>query len=140
MTIFAVEQKGEPMRLIDADALITWFDDHYDDEQVTVGFVVGLIKDEPTIEPQRKRGKWIPCNERLPVVSYDILGNWSSEFVLLFFKDEHYDIGHFNPTGLFETFDINGCPLIVGTVKEASEERQVIAWMPLPEPYREVTD
>ena len=39
------------MRLIDADALITWFEEHFDDEYVTVGFVTGLIKDEPTIEP-----------------------------------------------------------------------------------------
>ena len=39
-------------RLIDADALMTWFDEHYDDEIVTVGYVTGLIKDEPTIEPE----------------------------------------------------------------------------------------
>ena len=38
------------MRLIDADALMAWFNDHYDDEQVSVGFVSGLIKDAPTID------------------------------------------------------------------------------------------
>lgn len=37
------------MRLIDADALMTWLDNCYDDEQVSIGFVVGLIKDTPTI-------------------------------------------------------------------------------------------
>ena len=45
------------MRLIDKDALMTWFDNHYDDEEVTVGFVSGLIKEQPTIE-ERKVGKW----------------------------------------------------------------------------------
>ena len=43
-------------RLIDADALLTWFNDHYDDESITVGFVSGIIKDEPTIEPEH--GTW----------------------------------------------------------------------------------
>ena len=45
------------MRLIDADALMTWFDEHYDDEIVTVGYVTGLIKDEPTIVPEIVRCK-----------------------------------------------------------------------------------
>lgn len=45
-------------RLIDANALMTWFDNHYDDEEVTVGFVSGLIKEQPTIE-ERKKGEWI---------------------------------------------------------------------------------
>ena len=47
------------MRQIDADALLTWFDEHYDDEIVTVGYVTGLIKDEPTIEPEQEDGEWI---------------------------------------------------------------------------------
>lgn len=45
------------MRLIDKDALMMWLDNHYDDEEVTVGFVSGLIKEQPTIEA-RKTGKW----------------------------------------------------------------------------------
>ena len=50
------------MRLIDADVLITWFNDHYDDEEFSVGYISGLIKDAPTIEPQRIKGKWIQDN------------------------------------------------------------------------------
>ena len=45
------------MKLIDKDALMMWLDNHYDDEEVTVGFVSGLIKEQPTIE-ERKVGKW----------------------------------------------------------------------------------
>lgn len=47
------------MRTIDADRLLTWFDHHYDDEEVTVGFVSGLIKEQPTIEARPKTGEWI---------------------------------------------------------------------------------
>lgn len=42
------------MRLIDADALMTWFNNHYDDEEVTVGYISGLIKEQPTIEEHKK--------------------------------------------------------------------------------------
>jgi len=38
------------MRLIDADALMTWFDNHYDDEEMQVGYVSGIIREHPTIE------------------------------------------------------------------------------------------
>ena len=80
---------------------------------------------------------WIPCSERLPEVSYDALGNWSSDSALLFFKDGHYDIGYFNPCGVFEIYDIgNECSVAVGTVRKADEAWQIVAWMPLPKPYR----
>lgn len=52
------------MRCINADELLSWFDNHYDDEIVTVGYVSGLIKDSPTVEPERKTGKWIRHPER----------------------------------------------------------------------------
>ena len=77
---------------------------------------------------------WIPCSERLPVVTYDYLGNWKSEGVLLYFADGHYDIGHFNPVGVFETFDGEGDAVYAGSPRPEDEE--VIAWMPLPEPYK----
>ena len=53
------------MRLIDADVLITWFNDHYDDEEFSVGYISGLIKDAPTIEPQRMRGRWVIVDENV---------------------------------------------------------------------------
>lgn len=85
----------------------------------------------PTAEP--KRGEWVPVTERLPEVSYDILGNWCSEEVILLMNDEEFtDIrnGHFNPIGVFEVNEHDG-PAIVG-----QPGRDVIAWMPLPEPWR----
>lgn len=48
------------MRCINADELLSWFNNHFDDEMiVTIGYVTGLINDSPTIDPERKTGKWI---------------------------------------------------------------------------------
>lgn len=48
------------MRLIDADVLLTWFNNHYDHEEVTVGYVSGLIKEQSTIDAVPVRhGKWL---------------------------------------------------------------------------------
>ena len=56
------------MRLIDADALIdnlTKAIPHFIDDAVTIAYTEGLgrakceIDDAPTIEPERKTGKWI---------------------------------------------------------------------------------
>lgn len=38
------------MRLIDADALMKWANDHYDFEVYTVGYISDLIKDSPTVD------------------------------------------------------------------------------------------
>lgn len=47
------------MRLVDADALIAWTDNYYDSEKFTIAHFVNMIKDMPTIEPERKTGKWV---------------------------------------------------------------------------------
>lgn len=47
------------MRLIDADALIAWTDNYYVSEKFTVGHFANMVKDMPTIEPERKTGHWI---------------------------------------------------------------------------------
>ena len=62
-------QKGELMRAIDADALIETFEDRlekirnrYGDYSGEAGVCAGalhLIREQPTIEPERKTGKWI---------------------------------------------------------------------------------
>ena len=43
-----VSGEGQEMRLIDADALMTWFNDNCDvDEDVSVGCVSGVIEEQP---------------------------------------------------------------------------------------------
>ena len=45
------------MRLIDADACESYFYEHLDDNGMAAA--MNAINDMPTIEPQRKKGRWI---------------------------------------------------------------------------------
>ena len=50
------------MRLIDADALIEKYGEWYTEEgseEGYIGTIKGLVNRMPTIEPERKKGKWI---------------------------------------------------------------------------------
>jgi hypothetical protein len=65
-----------------------------------------------------KVGKWIPCSERLP----EEYGNY------LVTSDEDVDIGTFTPnTAKWSGCDADGFYWVY----------DIIAWMPLPEPYKE---
>lgn len=86
--------------------------------------VVKELKKLPSAQPERKTG-WIPCSERLPekyigewlcytshgeilILPYDTPGDGSKECVFYRWDDNGY---------FYQTYD-------------------VIAWMPLPEPYK----
>ena len=92
-----------------------------------------LYQSVSQMESAQPEHRWIPCSERLPVVEYDALGNWCSEEVILLMNEEFTRVcnGHFNPIGVFEVYESNG-PAFVGI-----PVKDVFAWMPLPEPYRE---
>lgn len=104
------------MRLIDADALEygSASTEKYVFEYVTKY----QIDNAPTIDsvPQ-----WIPCEERLPELD---------EICLVTEKDG--SIRHC----YFDSVDT----VLFATVEEGLYVRDVIAWMPLPEPYKEEQD
>lgn len=109
------------MRLIDADALKEVLGDTRDEELifrytefVRMDIVGEAIDQAPTIE--RPHGEWIPCSERLPEESLNSVIGWDRFRERCVFVQ--YMDGHFQITGKQESFDI-------------------IAWMPLPEPYKE---
>lgn len=70
---------------------------------------IGALKAEP------KTGAWIPCDERLPEHRF---------YVLVTYKYEY---------GLID----NGITWYSKTENKWNTSREVIAWMPLPKPYRE---
>jgi len=57
--IFVAMRKGEPMRAIDADHLRRWILSRVFKTQLSVADVIDQIDREDTIEPERKKGKWI---------------------------------------------------------------------------------
>lgn len=71
-----------------------------------------IINDMPTIEPQ-----WIPIFERLPEEGTEVLGTDRNGCIRHVYKDK---------TGLYE----------FATVEEGMHIG-IVAWMPLPEPYKE---
>lgn len=77
------------------------------------------IKNEPTIEPEQR---WIPCSERLPEYGHPVL--WCNENGSVFVSAITVKTDH---------------SWAIGKRHRASN---VIAWMPLPEPYlvKEVKD
>ena len=137
------------MRTIDADAL----KEHIDKlPALPDGNFAGnhsalkaLINMQPTIEPEQN---WIPCSERLPDNAY-ILGAFCPRYLVMtkwgisegWFNPDH-DGGMWNVLIWFfmgrydDESDIDFCkgdkPKLMWLPKKF-----VIAWMPLPEPYKE---
>lgn len=103
---------------------------------------VGLLYDDlmfgldrlPSVTPKQN---WIPVSERLPEVKYDYLGNNISDYVLLWVKKgdyETYKVGYFSPPNRFDAITSDGWFISVCALKD------VIAWMPIPKPYKESED
>lgn len=71
--------------------------------------------------------RWIPCSERLPECE------WGAETEALMYQvgDTIYT-GHFGRGGLWRDEYFRG----YADIKEGVDAESVIAWMPLPEPYK----
>ena len=135
----ALMQKGEPMRAIDADALMKDICDSLD-QMTDIGIAVDgdwlwaklndAIDNAPTIEPERR---WIPCSERLPdEKDAGILKKLGTE------KRSEYVLATVEVKG--ERMTVTACTYDGRwdwNMKYAFPDFKVVAWMPLPEPYKE---
>ena len=93
------------------------------------------VKELPSAQPERNKGKWILCSDRLPEEDKDVLityrykegeGNTSHIYIDITNYGQMYfggnKVGNYKHwRSPFEYFESN---------------YEVIAWMPLPEPYR----
>ncbi len=117
------------MRLIDADALIEDVDGDLTDS-IAEGRAIEKIMNAPTIEPEQR---WIPCSERLP--DEDLWagsGKQYSSNVLMTVVNtiEEETIIDFGNTVEGEWYsETTDCFI--------PHRWKVLAWMPLPEPYKE---
>ena len=118
------------MRAIDADDLKTAFPACDNSKPVLIASVRATINHMPTIEPEQK---WIPCSERLPEEDYWTGANfqYSASALMTVYNAEDeetiIDYGH--------TVDGKWYSETTDCLVPSSWE--VLAWMPLPEPYGE---
>lgn len=119
------------MRLIDADALISFIDPEHLRHSGELTFsevdVINMLNHAPTafdVEELRSNSettsKWVPCSERLPENAMNVIAQFSSGTVTEL---------RYAGNGIFE-----------GIYEYEYSTKVIIAWMPLPKPYREVDD
>ena len=110
---FALTEKGETMRPIDADALKNLAEKVACCGLIDLDVLKIMIDHASTIDAVPK---WIPCEERLPENESTVLVTDANGHIRHAFYDAECDW--------------------FGTYEESMTIR-AIAWMPLPEPYRE---
>jgi hypothetical protein len=119
------------MRLIDADAFIAkcghWYTEEGDAETGYIGELKYLIEKQPTIQPEPH---WIPCSEELPettdavLTTYIVNGDRSRRYV----EESSYYGDDESWSSPWDEYRIAGTRI------------EVVAWMPLPEPFKGVTE
>ena len=100
-------------RLIDADALRESIITRQTEMSYEDAWALTCVDNAPTIQPQ----KWVPCSERLPEEGTEVLGTDRNGCIRHVYKDK---------TRLYE----------FATVEEGMHIG-IVAWMPLPDPYKE---
>jgi hypothetical protein len=128
------------MRAIDADALKEDLTRFYDNE-VTAR---KLIDEQPTIQPEPH---WIPVTERLPENNNPVNVTWVNHNPAFYYagiKDKpftataHYHRGHWYwySSVTQDNLDEYG----TWTPDLVDKDVEITAWMPLPEPFKGVTE
>lgn len=81
---------------------------------------IAEVINAPIIEPEREKGKWIPCSERLPIDAGHYLCSFEKPNRI---DHIHVDLAYWTGGRWY------------GYRADA-----ICAWMPLPEPYREESE
>ena len=123
------------MRLIDADYLKTWFGER---DLYAYDYIIDTIDDVPTVKPEPH---WIPCSERLP--DYE-----GYDEVLTTVNGRAENVRYINAVITNAEYDdtdkqwyINGCAAKwVARNGKVMSDVDVLAWMPLPEPWKGADD
>lgn len=129
------------MRIIDADELTEWvWRKRVDSREL----IADLIASMPTIEAEPR---WIPVTEKMPEENEAVNVTWVNHLPESYYK--HIKDKHFTATAVFYRGDwywwsdtlqdylaeYGLCPIY-----RMDRAIEVVAWMPLPEPYKEVEE
>ena len=109
----------------------TWFEPSYTDPLNVLTEVRDRLKALPSAQPEPR---WIPCSERLPEEYGEFLVTMTEKAKA---KDLGFDIDETYIRKM--RYNSNGWQLprhIPSWINEAVKD-EVLAWMPLPEPYKE---
>lgn len=109
--------------LYDWELSYTW--DEHCKEEYDSPYIISpskVIDGLPSAQPEQR---WIPCSERLPEVYKDVLICWD------FKGNREVLIGNMYSDGTFHGYDDEYL------THNGRKYRKAVAWMPLPEPYRE---
>lgn len=128
------------MRLIDADKLKKyWLPDH--NRKFEADYFIHTIDSQPTVEPERH---WISVSERLPEEAYPVIVTWKNDDPASYYQyilGKHYvGVAHYKNGKWYWYSSITEDVLMeYGRYdsEEFDEAIKVVAWMPLPEPYKE---
>ena len=109
------------------------FDDVMGSIRCGVRLARNIIEDLPSAQPEQR---WIPCSERLPEIKQHVLLSCYGRVIYGRMISEDGNSGY----PVFEICDSVGekRPIVLETtVHSKFTTSRIIAWMPLPEPYRE---
>ena len=109
--------REEASKAIEAETTEAWTESDADFNR-GMDMAKSIVESLPSAEP--KTGEWIPVSERLPDNPKDVLTTLSNGMVCI---GRHHSFNKW-------TFE-------AASIMVAFPEEAVIAWMPLPEPYRE---
>jgi len=111
----------------------TWFEPSYTDPLNVLTEVRDRLKALPSAQPEQR---WIPCSERLPEIKQHVLLSCYGRVIYGRMISKDGNSGY----PVFEICDSVGekRPIVLETtVHSKFTTSRIIAWMPLPEPYRE---
>lgn len=141
------------MRLIDADALreqlqnlacddwnqgvsTSWADAYRE--------IADMVEDAPTITPEPQ---WIPCSERLPDDCEEVNVTWVNHNPVTYYdftKDKPFTATAVYYRKKWHWYSSVCADILAeygkNEVDEIDDAIEIIAWMPLPEPYKEGHD
>lgn len=102
-----------------------------------LGMITAILQEhDSTIKPEQR---WIPCSERLPETIHEGHGDtftfWDSDWVLAQTASGEVVLAQY-------TYDpddprVTNYWYATGAMTDGDENTSVVAWMPLPEPYKE---